>query len=247
MGNEQSGAPVPARVRGLWWKGLLGVLMSATIVRALTAEPVRNSDGIATFSMQGHGAKIIFFHVPCAWLAIVAMIMGVTYAVRTLRALSSRGARDYRGLDARCAASMELGLVFAVLATVTGSIFSHNEWGMYWSWDPRQTSILIVLLMFAAYGVLRGAVSDPESRARLTAAYAAVSTVPGLFLMVVLPRVVETMHGGANRAVVQGGLGGSYRVVLWLMAVPAFMMMFTWIFQLRVRASALMLRADVEE
>jgi heme exporter protein C len=253
VGNEvrELMTPTPEHVEargipGLWWKLLTGALMSAMIVAAFQAEPIRDELGRPTFMLGGHAAKIIFSHVPCAWLSIVALIAGVWYAVRTMYAVRKEGG-DYRSDDAKCAASMELGLVFAALATVTGSIFSRIQWGMYWNWDARQWSIVIVLGLFAAYAALRGAVIDPETRARLTAAYAAISTVPALFLIIVIPRIMYTLHGGANQAVVQGGLGPNYRVVLFGIALPAFLLLYVWLFQLRVRTSALLRRVDIEE
>jgi heme exporter protein C len=236
----EAGSLVAYSVPGLWWKLLTGAAMSATVVAAMLAPPAR------AFSIGGHGAKIIFFHVPCAWLTILSLVVGIWYAVRAWRGIRL-GPGRYERDDAKCAAAMEIGLVFAALATITGSIFSHNEWSMYWSWDPRQTSILIVMLLFAAYAVLRSAVEDAETRAALSSAYAAISAVPGLFLLIVLPRIVQTLHGGANQAVVQGGLSPHYRMVLLGMAMPAFTLLYVWLFQLRVRVSAAVASADAEE
>jgi len=190
---------------------------------------------LPSFSMEGHGAKAVFFHVPCAWLTFLTFLAAAWYAGRFLRKLGQSGWQAVREDDHKCAAAMELGLLFAVLATVTGMIFSNNEWGRYWSWDPRQTSILVVLLIFAAYLVLRGAVEDPEKRARLASVYALVSVVPGIFLIWVLPRIVPTLHEGPNTAVIGGGLGGNYRLVLYGLCLPAFLALFTWLFQLRLR------------
>lgn len=221
-------------IRGLWWKLATGLWMSLTVLGAfLYVGPVLDAQGRPFFTMAGHGAKIIFFHVPCAWLACIAYIVAAWYAGRFLWWAGSRAIRAQD--DFKCAASMELGLLFAVLATVTGSIFSHNEWGAYWSWDPRQTSILIVLLIFAAYLVLRGAIEDPEKRARLSSVYALLALVPGLFLIFVLPRIVQTLHEGPNQVVIGGMIGGNYRVVLYGLALPAFLALFTWLFQLRLR------------
>jgi heme exporter protein C len=243
--------PTPERVDargipGLGWKLLTGALMSTMIVAAFQAEPIRNAAGAPTFHLGGHAAKIIFFHVPCAWLSILSLIVGVWFAVRTVRATRIE-ASNYRIEDAKCAAAMELGLLFAVLATVTGSIFSRIEWGMFWSWDVRQWSILIVMLLFMAYAALRGALVDPETRARLSASYAALSAIPGLFLYIVLPRVMQTLHSEANQAVVQGGLGTNYRIVLMGMSLPAFTLLYVWLFQLRVRTSAVVVSAGEDE
>lgn len=229
-------APTAAHIPGLWWKLGAGVWMGLLILAAFVyVGPVLDEQGQPMFTIGGHGAKAIFFHVPCAWLACLAYIVAAWYAGRYLRTLRQKGATGNAEDDFKCATAMELGLLFAALATITGSIFSRNEWGAYWSWDPRQTSILVVLLIFAAYLVLRGAIESPEVRARLSAVYALVALVPGLFLIWVLPRIVNTLHEGPNQVVIGGGLGGGYRLVLYGLALPAFLALFIWLFQLRLR------------
>lgn len=230
-------------IPGLWWKCAAGVLIAAECLAAFLVSPIRNELGIPTFSHQGHGAKLIFFHVPCAWLAVLAYLVAAWYATRVLIAIRKHPASVFQE-DWKSATAMELGLLFGTLATVTGSIFSRNEWNMYWNWDPRQTSIVIVLLIFAAYAVLRGAVADSAVRARLAAAYTLLSVIPGLFLLIVLPRIIFTLHGGANAAVVGGGLGTDYRIVLYGLGLPGFLLLFTWMFQVRLRAHLLLDRVE---
>jgi heme exporter protein C len=238
---------IGTRIPGFWWKLTTGLWMGLLIVAAFGYVGPVLDGGRPMFTIGGHGAKAIFFHVPCAWLACLAYIVAAWYAGHYLRTLRQRGPIKSREDDFKCTAAMELGLLFAVLATITGSIFSHNEWGAYWSWDPRQTSILVVLLIFAAYLVLRGAIENPEARARLSSVYALVALVPGLFLIWVLPRIVPTLHEGPNRAVIGGGLGGSYRLVLYGLALPAFLALFIWLFQLRLRAMKVEARAQKSE
>ena len=214
-------------IKGLWWKLATGLGMACGIVASFVY--VGPTPG---FSMSGHGAKMIFFHVPCAWLATVAYLAAAWYSVRYLRERSLEE-------DRKCAVSMELGMLFATGATITGSIFSYNEWGRYWSWDPRQTSILVILLIFAAYLVLRDALADPEKRARLCSVYALTAMAPGMFLIWVVPRVVSSLHGDANQAVVGGGLSGSYRPVLYGLILPSFIGLFCWLFEMRLRIKRL--------
>lgn len=223
-------------MRGIWWKLLTGLWMAATILAAyLKAGPAEG------FPFPD-GARIIFFHVPCAWFASLSYLLACGYGIAFLRTLGRQGWEIAQRWDLRTSVSMELGFLFAALTTVSGSIFSRLEWGAYWSWDPRQTSILVILLIFAAYLVLRGAVTDPETRARLSAVYALVAVVPGTFLIWVLPRIVYTLHGDANRAVIGGNIGNNYRTVLYAFALPAFIGLFTWMFQLRLRQEALVRR-----
>lgn len=232
-------------IPGLWWKILTALWMTATILLTyLYVGPVLNVEGKPFYTLGGHGAKVLFFHVPCAWLASLTYVVGAYYAIQYLRRRAANSPKAEE-TDYKCAAAMELGLVFSILATVTGSLFAHNEWGAYWSWDPRQTSILVVMLLFAAYVVLRGAVAEPETRARLSAVYTLVAVVPGIFLIWVLPRMVPTLHEGPNKAIVGRQIGGNYLITMYFFALPSFIALFTWLLQLRVRVLKLEARADL--
>lgn len=133
-------------------------------------------------------SRILFFHVPMAWGSFVAFVAAGAWSLVYL----ARGRRATH--DAAAAVAVELGLVFCVLATLSGSLWSRLEWGAYWNWDPRQTSIVLALVFYAAYLALRGAVADGETRARLSAAYAALGLVVAPFLFFVLPRLTFSLH-----------------------------------------------------
>lgn len=136
----------------------------------------------------GQSSRILFFHVPVAWTAFVAFIAA---GVWSLRYLWRRRSSDDRAAQA----AVELGLLFCVLATVTGAVWARIMWGAWWNWDPRQTSIAVVLVFYAAYLVLRGAIEDPGTRATGAAAYAVLGLVVAPFFFFVLPRLVPfTLH-----------------------------------------------------
>lgn len=108
--------------------------------------------------MMGDVYRIMFVHVPAAWLAFVAYM--VTF-IASIAYLWRGGAK----LDALAEASAELGVVFNVILVVTGSIWGKPTWGVWWSWDPRLTTAAIMLFAFFGYLTLRRAVDDPERRA----------------------------------------------------------------------------------
>jgi heme exporter protein C len=137
---------------------------------------------------KGQSSRILFFHVPMAWVSFVAFIAA---AVSSLRYLA--GGRDLRH-DRSAAVAIELGLIFGVLATITGAIWARIMWGAYWNWDPRQTSLLISLLFYGAYLALRQAIEDDETRARLSAAYAILGLVVTPFLYWIVPRITFSLH-----------------------------------------------------
>ena len=244
----------------MWWTiSIVGLLVLSSIVWAFsTVESARGPLKVWTalwmglaivwgftrvgpaggFVMDGHAAKIVFFHVPCAWIATIALVTAAVYAVSSVRNLSSLEA------DFKCAAAMELGFLFALLATITGSIFSRLQWNAYWVWnEPRMISILIVLLIFAAYLVLRGSVEDPYRRARLSSVYTLISLVPGVFLIWVLPRLIESLH--PNQSFAMGQISIGFRIVMYGMAMPAFIGLFIWMLQLRVRLMKLLWRREL--
>ena len=98
------------------------------------------------------------------------------------------------GHDDEAAVSAELGLLFCVGATVSGALWAKAMWGAYWNWDPRETSIFFLLLIYAAYLALRGSVDEGERRARLSAIYSALAFVAVPFLVFVVPRIYFSLH-----------------------------------------------------
>ena len=191
----------------------------------------------------GETSRIVFFHVPMAWTATIAFVVSGIASIRYLAGYEPRH-------DAGAAAAAGLGLMFAILATATGSVFAELMWGSYWNWDPRQTSITVLLLIYAAYFALRGAVDDPERRATLAAGYAilAMATVP--FLMFVVPRVYESLHPdtllSTDFEVTPDEMDGRILTVL-LGSVAGFTAIFMWLYALASRVELARRSADAEE
>jgi heme exporter protein C len=161
---------------------LLWLWLSVVIVAAFFYAP-----GAAQGFQAPKSYRILFFHVPMAWASFAGFIAAAVWSVRYLMK------RDL-GHDRSAQVAIQLGMLFGVLATVTGAIWARIEWGLYWNWDPRQTSILISLLFYGAYLALRGAVDDPEKRARLSAAYAILGLVVTPFFYWIMPRITESLH-----------------------------------------------------
>jgi len=175
-------------------------------------------------------SRILFFHVPMAWVSFLAFL---TAGVQSLRYLY---AGRERRLDRSAAAAVELGLAFGVLATVTGALWAKVMWGAYWNWDPRQTSILVALLFYAAYLALRAAVEDGETRARLASVYAVLGLVVAPFLYFVMPRMAEfTLHPEpVINAAAKVDMDGKMVQVL-MASLAGFTALFYWMHNLSCR------------
>lgn len=184
----------------------------------------------------GESSRILFFHVPMAWASFVGFIAAAVWSGRYLF-----GRRDPEH-DRAAAAAIQLGLVFGVLATVTGALWARIMWGAYWNWDPRQISILISLLFYGAYLALRAAVDDRETRGRLSAAYALLGIVVTPFLFWIMPRITYSLH---PEPVVnaQGKVEMESRMqhVLYASGI-GFTALFFWIHNLQCRIQSLLER-----
>ncbi len=133
----------------------------------------------------GNTGRIIIMHVPTAWLSTLAFGIAALYSVLYLR-------RRRAGDDDRALAAVEQGFLFSILATATGSVFAKVVWGSFWNWDPRETSILILLLIYGAYFALRSAIDDAERRRQLAAVYAVLAFAVAPLLTFVVPRLAES-------------------------------------------------------
>ncbi len=178
-------------------------------------------------------ARIVVFHVPCAIVTDVASVMAGWYALAFLR---RRRLLD----DIKCSVSLGLALLFSALTTVTGAIFAKAQWGGYWNWDPKQTLILMLLLIYVAYFALRAALDEPRKRATLSSAYALFAVVSVPFLTYILPNSTPSLHPSGT---LQGGLSADYSLVLWAGAL-GLCMVYVWAFRIHVAAEALRLQLN---
>ncbi len=112
---------------------------------------------------QGPIYRIIFFHVPAAITAFTGFFSALVFCVLYLSSGNLRW-------DSVAASVTEISLVFACVNLVTGSIWARVIWGIWWTWDARLTSMLVCVLIYFGYLLLRRAIDEPTQRARLSAA-----------------------------------------------------------------------------
>lgn len=176
---------------------------------------------------NGHIAKIIFVHVP---LAITSFLGFLTAAVFGGIYLMTKKVR----WDDLSYASIEVGWLFAVLATATGAYFSRLAWGEWWSWEPRQTTMFLVLLTYSAYLLVREAIEDQERKASVSAVYAVLGTIACAFLYWVVPYLptVQSISTHPSGILLKGGLDFPYRLVFRL-SMLTFLLLFAQLVRLK--------------
>jgi heme exporter protein C len=130
--------------------------------------------------------RIFYWHVAMDWVGFLAFGVTVVASILYLRTHD-------RKWDILGAASVELGALFLTMGAITGSLWARPVWNTWWTWDARLTTVAITWLVYLAYLMLRGAIDDPQRRARFSAVYGIVSfvTVPLTFLSVFLLRTIH--------------------------------------------------------
>ncbi len=151
--------------------------------------------------------RIFYFHVPSAFTAFVAFTIGGVASIRYLHSRESR----YDSLSVAC---NEVGLVFAVVNLITGMMWAKPVWGVYWAWDARLTTMLLLALIYSGYLILRSSIDDANQRAVGCA-------VVSIFGMVDIPIVYmanrwwRTQHPQPVMFDSEGGLDVNMRIVLY--------------------------------
>ncbi|MQA13495.1 MAG: cytochrome C biogenesis protein [Pseudonocardiaceae bacterium] len=138
-----------------------GVAVAAGLAGAMLAPPDR---------LQGELVRLMYVHVPAAWLAFLSF--GVTFVASVAWLWRRRP-----GADRIAAASAEIGVFFTGLAIALGSIWGKPTWGVWWTWDPRLVTTALMFFVYLGYLALRRATVDPLSRARRSAVFGVVAFV----------------------------------------------------------------------
>jgi len=202
----------------LFGASALGLLIAGQALGVLASPPDRD---------MGDLEKIIYVHVPAAW------VMSVTFAIvmyYSLRYLWKRDERD----DLAAASAAEVGTVLNALTLTLGMIFAKPTWGVWWTWDARLTSTLVLFLIFVGYLSLRGFVDDPERRAQWSAAVGILGAINvGIVYMSV--RWWRTLHQ------VQSSPDTVDSIYVLALRVNAFAFLFLMIYFVRRRYESMCL------
>ena len=176
----------------------------------------------------GDVSRIFFFHVPVAWVAVLAFFISMLNSIFLLRKREMR-------YDIQAASAARLGFLFCILAMITGMIFAKNTWGSFWNWDPRETSIFILILIYGAYFALRSAVEIQERKASLSAVYSILAFLTVPFLVFVIPRVYQSLH--PTQSVVDTRLKFQLPLpylFVFLGSILGFSLIFIWLHKLEI-------------
>ena len=188
---------------------------------------------------QGATVRIMFIHVPAAWLSmfVYACLAGASFLALVFRHVLA---------DCAAQAAAPLGAGFTLLALVTGSLWGRPMWGTWWVWDARLTSVLALFLLYIAYMALRGAIDDEAKAGRA----AAILALVGLVNLPIIHWSVNwwnTLHQGAS--VLRKDGPAMPPVYLWPLALMglAYLAAFGALWLVRIRGEVWRRRAVAAE
>ncbi|WP_135612723.1 cytochrome c biogenesis protein [Methanococcoides sp. AM1] len=173
--------------------------------------------------------RIFYFHMPIAITSYLAFTVVFVSSVLYLK----NG--EYKW-DIISRSAAEVGVIFALLVLVTGSIWAKATWGWYWIWEPRLTTSLALFLVYVAYLLLRQAIDAPDKRARLAAVFGILGfvSVPLSFLSIRLWRSAHPLMFGEAASGSGGGLEGTSLQLTLLVNIVAFLLLFAAIVSYKI-------------
>jgi heme exporter protein C len=208
---------------------LSAIALAATAVMSLVVSPPD--------AEQGQLVRLMYVHVPAAWLAYLAFAVVFVASIAYLKTKRTRW-------DRLAAASAEIGVLFTALTIVLGSLWGKPVWGTYWTWDPRLTTTAILLLIYLGYLAVRRLPDSPGRRAR----WAAVVGIVGFVDVPIVHLSVQwwrSLHQAPARLIGVPNISGVMTAAL-MTGVAAFTVVYLYLMALRLRVGRLEDRALAE-
>jgi len=205
-----------------WWKALAIILLLYTVVGGFLIEVPRQV-------ILYESIRNLYFHVPMWFSMIFLFLISVIYSIKTL----SKGKLKE---DRKAVELVNVGIVFGVLGTLTGSLWAKFTWGAWWTNDVKLNGAAISMLIYFAYLILRGSIEEEEKKARISAVYNIFAFVLLIVFIGILPRMTDSLHpgNGGNPGFNNYDLDNNMKMVFYP-AVIAWILLGVWIYQLRIR------------
>ena len=182
----------------------------------------------------GLAQKIFYIHLPLAWWALMSFLAVFAGSVAYLW-------RRSPAADRLCAAAAEVGVLLSALALMTGMLWARRSWGVWWTWDPRLTTTLIMWFVYAGYLVLRG-LDLPQQRRNMVCAVVGVVAFLDVPLVFLSARIWRSIHPSVF-ASQGGGLEPEMRLTV-IACVLSFGLLWAGLVWLRKRQLDLAARLD---
>jgi heme exporter protein C len=170
-----------------------------------------------------------FFHI-AIWFAMFFVL--ILSLIQSIKYLISKN----HVCDIRAAAYAEVGIIFGLIGIATGSIWAKFTWGAFWTSDVKLNMSAIAILIYVAYGILRGSITDRDSKARVSAAYNIFAFFAMIPLIFIIPRMTDSLHpgNGGNPALGGEDLDNTLRMIFYP-AIIGWSILAYWMSSLKIR------------
>ena len=206
---------------------LMAFLYAAPVNGAALSAPELVGDTMIT-NQQLISQKIFYFHMPVAIVSFVALVFAAYYGVRFLTTREQR-------FDTCSRVAMEIALLFVILTMITGDLWTRFEWGVWWTWEPRLTTYLILMLVVIAYFVLRNSVDDPERRAAYASVLSVIALIDVPICFMITRLIPSSIHPVVAR---EGGMAPDMAMTVAVIMVGMMLVAFA-LYRLRFRQARL--------
>ncbi|MEO6682944.1 MAG: cytochrome c biogenesis protein CcsA [Ginsengibacter sp.] len=223
-----------------WWKILCVFLLLFTFTAGFIVQ-------VPIIGNLNQSIRNFYFHVPMWFGQMGLLTLSLGYSIAYLRTHNIKH-------DIYATEFAKTGIIYGILGLVTGAIWAKFTWGEYWSNDPKQMAAAIAVLIYFAYVVLRGSMTDIDKRARVAGVYNIFAYFIYIPLIMILPRMVESLHpgglegseAGGNPALGGGSLDPAMRLIFWP-AVFGWLLLGIWISNLKIRYDLLINKTIINE
>ncbi len=208
-------------------------VLSIVLITGVTVLAFFTDPPLAAMQSGGGASRLFYFHVPIAQVSFLSFMTAAVFAVLYLR---KRRPDD----DHLATASAEIGLIFSVVALVTGALWAKQAWGAYWNWDPRQLFLFALILFYGAFFALRQATPSVEAKRRLSAVYLIFGGAISPFLFFVLPRLYQSLHEDANEVVMSAGSKSTMSpqvATIFAASTLGFLLLYIWLLRMGLYAA----------
>ena len=222
---------------------VVGALLSAAgFVWSFTVAPLVNGAEVVPEMVAGQmvsnqllfSQKIFYFHMPVAIASFAALVFTAVYSILYLMRHEAR-------YDRRARVATEVALVFAFCTMATGVPWTRFEWGVWWTWDARLTTFLILCLLLIGYFVLRAAFEGNERRETYASVFALVMCIDAPICFAITRLLPSSLHPVVFRS--DSGLSPDMLVGL-LLSLAGILAIAYGLYRLRVRQQDMAVRIE---
>ena len=192
-------------------------------------------------------SKILYYHVISAWISFLSFVLSAYYSIKFILInrlenkldtdIIDKRAKNKNDIILKTNISINLGLLFILITLITGSIWSYYSWGLFWNWDPRQSSIIFLILYYLAFIALRTSIKEETLKNNIISIYSIIGFFMSFTLIFIIPRVFPSLH--PNLIKINTINMNDNMLLIFLGLLIGFSGIYYWIFDLSYRIAKL--------